>query len=112
MRRKVTCAKCKKNIEYKEDLVVGLLILFLQPYHEACFSRELKTYKPLILDGIPINGNLWTFNAIFFGPLGVMLLLFGEIETEVKWFVGLGLTYPAFFRILAYAFYERRYKGR
>lgn len=108
MRKTVKCARCKEEIEHREDLVASLIIFFLLPFHEHCYAKELKKYIWIRLPSIPINGNAWTANAFFGGLFGILMLLFAE--GDMKWF-GLLLIYPTIFRTLSYVLYERHLLG-
>ncbi|MBY7144839.1 hypothetical protein KFZ56_17610 [Virgibacillus sp. NKC19-3] len=108
MKKYVTCAKCKEEIEHRDDLVACLIIIVLQSFHEDCYVKEMKGYigPGLSFPTVPVNGNMWTLNAVLCGPIGLLLILFGSVEGS-KW-IGLLFIYPAVFRLLAYFLYERR----
>jgi hypothetical protein len=80
MKKTVYCEKCGREITNRDDLVVSNIFLSIVPYHEKCFSRELKGLSAIFVGNETINGNMGNVTAIVAVVLGIISLFFQELR--------------------------------
>jgi len=57
-KKTIYCQRCVGEITDKDDLVVTNNFLYIVPYHEECFSKELKGLSTIFIGNSPINGTM------------------------------------------------------
>lgn len=110
MRKHVTCTKCKGRIKYQDELVACLIVIVLQAYHNDCYVGDSKKYIGFKSPSSLINGNAATLSALLFGPLGLLLIVFGT--GSLTNYLGIVCILPAVYRLLSYFLYERHLINR
>lgn len=76
----IYCEKCVGEIKSRDDLVVTNKCIYIVPYHEKCFSKELKGVSTIFVGNEPINGtssNIFTVLAVI---LGIVVLFIQELR--------------------------------
>jgi hypothetical protein len=105
MQKPVICEYCKKPIPSQKELVTTKKLLNVHPYHEQCYSRELKGRKSFLLDNYPINGVSGNLVVLFSLLLTVILAFFLEpFQTAI---VGILALVTLFYRLYSYWTYEK-----
>lgn len=67
MEKGIHCEKCLREIEVRNDLVTTTSWFKVVPYHEECFTKELKSVNTLFVDNQPINGFSGSFIQLLSG---------------------------------------------
>jgi len=76
----IYCEKCAGEITSKDDLVVTNKFLSIVPYHEKCFSKELKGLSTISVGNKPINGTAGNVSTILAVIVGIVLLFIQELR--------------------------------
>ena len=108
---KVYCFCCQKEIKSKENLVTALYMFFVKPYHDSCYSKELKSVQTLFMQNYPINGVTSAFGAIVSPFIGIGLALILKSSSGKNFIVFLPLLalflIPTFLRLYSYYKFEK-----
>ncbi|WLD94612.1 hypothetical protein [Alkalihalobacillus sp. AL-G] len=104
MAKPVYCDKCHGEINNREDLVTATMFVSVVPYHESCYSKDLKGAKTFFLANQPINGFSGNFGVVVAALFGFGLLVFAEGGTR---FTSVIFLLAVFYRLYSYIAYER-----
>lgn len=63
MKKTIYCKHCCGEIKSKADLVIASSLFAVYPYHEECYSKEMKTINSLFMN-TPINSNFATYTML------------------------------------------------
>ncbi len=99
----VTCHKCEKEVDSKDDLVVVPKGIRIVTYHVNCYDYDRKLLKSYFLGRQPLNGN--TSNSITYALIGLSLVLALNGGFLLSLIV---LIYPAV-RFYVYYAYEKQF---
>lgn len=75
----IHCERCCGEITDIDDLVVTNKLLTIVPYHEKCFSREVKGLSSIFVGNTPINGTMGNVSTILAVIVGVIVLFIQEL---------------------------------
>ncbi|MCT8136732.1 hypothetical protein H1D32_02570 [Anaerobacillus sp. CMMVII] len=98
----VYCDKCSREITDREDLVTAVFLFSVVPYHDNCYSKDLKGAKTLFLDNQPLNG--FSGNFIFIISIIMAILWFLFADAKIYSFLAI---LPIGYRLYSYFMYER-----
>ncbi|MFZ3577958.1 hypothetical protein [Virgibacillus sp. DJP39] len=104
MSKAVYCDKCLLEIKVRDDLVTATIFFEVVPYHEECYSKDLKGAKSLFLTNQPING--FSGNIIILVIIALAITWAIVAEGPMKLLSAAGLI-PIISRIYSYVIYER-----
>ncbi|MBK5240445.1 hypothetical protein [Clostridium sp.] len=76
----IHCEKCCGEITDIDDLVVTNNFLSIVPYHEECFSKEVKGLSSIFVGNTPINGTMSNVSTILAVIFGVIVLFIQELR--------------------------------
>jgi hypothetical protein len=76
----VYCNKCYGEITSRDDLVVTNKFLSIIPYHEKCYSGELKGLSTMAVGNKPINGTASNVSIIAAVIIGIVCLFIKELR--------------------------------
>lgn len=76
----IHCEKCCGEITDIDDLVVTNNFLSISPYHEECFSKEVKGLSSIFVGNSPINGTMSNVSTILAVIVGVIVLFIQELR--------------------------------
>lgn len=76
----IYCEKCVGEIKSRDDLVVTNKFIYIVPYHEKCFSKELKGISTIFVGNKPINGTSGNVSTILAVILGIVVLFIEELR--------------------------------
>lgn len=76
----IYCNKCIGEITNIDDLVVTNNFLSIVPYHEECFSKELKGLSTIFVGNSPINGTMGNISTILAAIIGIVVLFIRELR--------------------------------
>ena len=79
-KKKIYCEKCTGEIITRDDLVVASIFLSIVPYHEECFSKELKGLSAMFVGNSPINGTMSNIITIITVIIGIVTLFIKEFR--------------------------------
>jgi phosphatidylglycerophosphate synthase len=119
--KEIICSKCKKQITSREELVTTMKFFKIVPYHNRCFSEDLRTRKSFFVSNRPINVSFArTLFAILLitGLIIVYILMLDkkgvldmiEIKIIVLGIICYVLIWSTIKRILSYYLYESKLK--
>ena len=104
------CDKCKKEIKYKEDLIVVpkntpffVIPLSLKTFHNSCYSKKIKSPSGFFLSGPnPINSKSYGKFLV----AGYVILLFGSLAllSGVQWNIS-KLSFNSILLLLIFAYF-------
>jgi len=103
MSKTIYCDKCSGEIKYRDDLVTATYLFEVVPYHEQCFTKELKGLNTLFLDNQPLNSFTSNFMIVVAILFSIGLLIFGG---DYK-FTSILFLIPVIYRIYSYLSFER-----
>ncbi|QDP41173.1 hypothetical protein [Radiobacillus deserti] len=104
MSKTIYCDKCLKEIKVRDDLVTSTLLFEVIPYHEDCYTKDLKGIKTLFLDNQPLNG--FSGNVLFFLAIIIAIGWIVIAEGSLKWLSLLAIV-PIGYRLYSYYNFER-----
>lgn len=105
MEKMILCNKCQGAIKSKYDLVVTMEFLSIVPYHENCYSQDMKRIKSVFL-GTPINSSAGNFGIIL-GWILSIIMLFLDLGPQ-KWLLIGATILGTLARIYSWYMYERK----
>lgn len=76
----IYCEKCVGEITSKDDLIVTNNFLSIVPYHDECFSKELRELSGMFVGNAPINGIMGNVSAILAAIIGIVVLFIDELR--------------------------------
>lgn len=76
----IYCEKCVGEIKSKNDLVITNKFIYIVPYHEKCFSNELKGLSTIFVGNKPINGTSGNVGTVLAVILGIVVLFIQELR--------------------------------
>ena len=76
----IYCEKCSGEITSKYDLIVTNNFLSIVPYHDQCFSKELKGLSTIFVGNTPINGIMGNVSTILAAVIGIVVLFIPELH--------------------------------
>lgn len=108
MSKEIHCGRCLDDIKVRSDLVTATSIIDVIPYHEECYTKELKSINTIFIDNHPINGfsgNTISIFAIFFF-IGTTIY---SISSGILLYLLLSAIFliPIIYRTYSYFKYER-----
>ena len=80
MAKSIYCERCCGEIANKNDLIVTNKFLSIVPYHEKCFSKELKGLSTIFVSNVPINGTSSNVCLVILLIIGVISLFIKELR--------------------------------
>jgi len=115
----VLCNACKKPIRTKDELITSFYFLKIKPYHSSCYSKNLKSFRTILLNNYPINSIATMFHIILSSIMGLIFLSFAitaVIEGDEDLFlwitasvfiVSFLIILPIFVRLYSYYKFEK-----
>lgn len=79
-RKAIYCEKCSGEITSKYDLIVTNNFLSIVPYHDECFSKELKGLSTIFVGNTTINGTMGNVCTILVAIIGIVVLFIPELR--------------------------------
>ena len=76
----VYCEKCGGVIKSNDDLVVTTQFLSIVPYHDRCFTSQVKGLSTLIVGNVPINGTASNIGTVFAFIIGIIVMFMPELR--------------------------------
>ncbi|GAA0362941.1 hypothetical protein [Bacillus horti] len=98
----ILCEKCSGKIASNDDLVTSIVPFTIVPYHERCFSREMKSLYSVFISW-PINGIQGNVGTV----LIVLIVVVSLFINDVSWYYSALLTLPILIRLSSWVIYER-----
>jgi hypothetical protein len=101
-KKPIICNYCSDEIKSKDDIVISITGLSIGCFHNACYSKELKSLGTFFTSNQPIN-------EVYSIPIAIILSIISIIMLFIKdlWPISLViLIYPAF-RFYAWFVIER-----
>lgn len=101
LNRGVYCERCRKEIKYRDDLVTTTFLFQLVPYHDECYSKDIKGMRTFFVGNQPLNGlsgNIQTLIALILGIAAFFLLDENGRLTSLLAFVVLGYRLYSYFK--------------
>lgn len=105
MSKKIFCENCKKEIRSKSELITVTSFFTVVPYHEICYSSDLRSIKMFFISNQPMNGITGTIYAVIclFLTIGLPIYLQGPF----KWLAVLTVI-PIIYRLYSYFAIEKQ----
>ena len=100
--RDIICKSCLTEIESREELVSVFDAFEIVPFHSACYSNQLKSYKSFFVSNEPINSMGYNIKAGLFGVVGLILIFIKDIR-----FLGIILMISPLIRLYSWFKIER-----
>jgi len=98
-KKAIYCEKCGGEITGSDDLVVTNNFFSIVPYHEKCFSRELKGLSSIVVGNVPINGTMGNVSVVLAVIICIAALFIKELRyISIIAFLFLGIRLYSWFK--------------
>ena len=78
--KKIICEYCAGEIKNGGELVVTTNFLSVVPYHDRCFTYQIKGLSTFFVSNVPLNGQASNVGTVFAVVLGVLVLFMPELR--------------------------------
>ena len=107
-RHEVYCSRCGGVILHREELVTTMVLFKVEPYHEACYARELKELQGAFVSNQPVNGLLGNLTVAVFLFFGLVFALFLQAAGPIRWYALPLFFIPLCIRLYSWYRYEQK----
>lgn len=99
----IVCARCGEKISHNSDLVVVVNFIAPIPYHNDCYSKELKGLSGFGVSNQPINGSMGVVQTVVsaFGAL-IFPFIKGYRFVTIIFLIGLYIRWYSWYHIERY----------
>ncbi|MBM7571621.1 hypothetical protein [Aquibacillus albus] len=101
-----SCHFCHKQIERRDQLIVGKRFFRIRPFHYICYNKMEQETKTPWGFWAPVNGLAGNIRAVAMIGLAIWFLASDTLE-DVGDIIAILALYQVFLRLLSYFLYER-----
>ena len=83
MTKVIICDRCKREINFRGDLSVILVLPKIHPYHRECYKSQKSEIKPFFKNQIQINSFLFKLLSLLFLILFIPIFYFSEVIDQL-----------------------------